>query len=138
MNTKNVLIGILRDNDELLIVKRSETDDLYSGAWKFPGGHLEKGETLKEGLKGELFEPIITHYYDEAKNKNDELIHDLEIDFIVNVILSDEHCDYGWGKIDSELLDDYIKINYQIYKVNNFCERIKKVCIRTKNGPYLT
>lgn len=72
--------------------------------------------TLKEGLKGELFEPIITHYYDEAKNKNDELIHDLEIDFIVNVnksdvnvILSDEHCDYGWVKIDSELLDDYIK-----------------------------
>ena len=72
--------------------------------------------TLKEGLKGELFEPIITHYYDEAKNKNDELIHDLEIDFIVNVnksdvnvILSDEHCDYGLVKIDSELLDDYIK-----------------------------
>lgn len=116
MNTKNVLIGILRDNDELLIVKRSETDDLYSGAWKFPGGHLEKGETLKEWLKGELFEPIITHYYDEAKHKNDELIHDLEIDFIVNVnksdvnvILSDEHCGYGWVKIDSELLDDCIK-----------------------------
>lgn len=40
----------------------------------------------------------------------------LEIDFIVNVnksdvnvILSDEHCGYGWVKIDSELLDDYIK-----------------------------
>jgi len=38
VNTKNVLIGILRDNDELLIVKRSETDDLYSGAWKFFDG----------------------------------------------------------------------------------------------------
>ena len=106
----------IRDNDELLIVKRSETDDLYSGVWKSPGGHLEKGETLKEGLKEELFEPIITHYYDEAKNKNDELIHDLEINFIVNVnksdvnvILSDEHCGYGWVKIDSELLDDCIK-----------------------------
>ena len=44
MNTRIVLTGILRDNDELLIVKRSETDDLYSGAWTFPGGHLEKGE----------------------------------------------------------------------------------------------
>ena len=72
--------------------------------------------TLKEGLKGELFEPIITHYYDEAKNKNDELIHDLEIDFIVNVnksdvnvILSEVHCDYKWVNKDSELLDDYIK-----------------------------
>ena len=27
-----------------------------------------------------------------------------------------------------------LKINYQIYKVNNFYERIKKVHIRTKNG----
>ena len=27
----------------------------------------------------------------------------------VNVILSEEHCDYKWVKKDSELLDDYIK-----------------------------
>ena len=77
MNTKIVLTGILKSNDEFLVVKRSENDDLYPGAWEFPGGHLENGETLKEGLKRELFEeigfssefePIITHYYDEVKN----------------------------------------------------------------------
>lgn len=121
METKIVLTGILKDNDELLVVKRSEDDDLYPGAWEFPGGHLEEGETLKDGLKRELneeigfdsdFEPIITHYYDEVKNN----IHDLEIDFIinvdkenVNVELSNEHCDYKWVTKDSELLDDYIK-----------------------------
>lgn len=62
------------------------------------------------------FEPIITHYYDEVKNKNNELIHDLEIDFIINVnksdinvILSKEHSDYKWVKNGSDLLDDYIK-----------------------------
>ena len=125
MNTRIVLTGILRDNDEFLVVKRSENDDLYPGAWEFPGGHLEKGETLKEGLKRELFEeigydsvfnPIITHYYDEVKEKNGEIVHDLEIDFIVNVnksdvnvILSKEHCDCKWVKKDSDLLDDYIK-----------------------------
>ena len=125
MNTKIVLTGILKSNDEFLVVKRSENDDLYPGAWEFPGGHLESGETLKEGLKRELFEeigfnlefePIITHYCDEVKNKNDELIHDLEIDFIINVNKSDvnvalreEHCDYKWVKRDSNLLDDYIK-----------------------------
>lgn len=125
MNTRIVLTGILRDNDEFLVVKRSKNDGLYPGAWEFPGGHLEKGETLKEGLKRELceeigydsvFNPIITHYYDEVKEKNGEIVHDLEIDFIVNVnkadvnvILSEEHCDYRWLKKDSDLLDDYIK-----------------------------
>ena len=125
MSTRIVLTGILKDNDEFLVVKRSENDDLYPGAWEFPGGHLKNGETIYEGLKRELFEeigfdlefePIITHYYDEVKRKDDEWIHDLELDFIINVnksninvILSNEHCDYVWVKKDSELLDDYIK-----------------------------
>ena len=125
MSTKIVLTGILKDGNELLIVKRSENDDLYPGAWEFPGGHLENGETLKEGLKRELFEeigfdidfePIITHYCDEIKEKNNELIHDLEIDFIINVkkedvniVLSSEHCDFKWVTKESDLLDEYIK-----------------------------
>lgn len=125
MNTKIVLTGILKDNDEFLVVKRSENDELYPGAWEFPGGHLETGETLKEGLKRELFEeigfnlefePIITHYCDVVKSKNNEFLHDLEIDFVINinksdidVMLSEEHCDYKWVKRDSDLLDDYIK-----------------------------
>lgn len=125
MDTRIVLTGILKDKNEFLIVKRNENDDLYPGAWEFPGGHLEDGETLKDALKRELYEeigfnldfdPVITHYYDEVKNKDEKLIHDLEIDFIinvdktlVNVILSDEHSDYKWVSKDSDLLDDYIK-----------------------------
>lgn len=125
MKTRIVITGILKDDDLLLTVKRNENDDLYPGAWEFPGGHLENGETLKEGLKRELeeeigftdeFEPIITHYYDEVKEKNGELVHNLEIDFIINVDrtkinvkLSEEHCDYKWVTKDSEYLDEFIK-----------------------------
>lgn len=125
MKTRIVLTGILRDNDLFLVVKRNENDDLYPGAWEFPGGHLENGETLKDGLKRELmeeigytedFNPIITHYFDEVKEKNNELIHDLEIDFIVNVDkskvnvkLSEEHSDYKWVSKDSDYLDEFIK-----------------------------
>lgn len=125
MKTKIVLTGILKDNDYLLIIKRSENDDFYPGAWEFPGGHLEDGELLKEGLKRELLEeigfdldmnPIITHYFDELETKNHELIHYIEIDFIINVDkdevdvkLGNEHIDYKWVKKESELLDEYIK-----------------------------
>lgn len=125
MKTRVVLTGILRDTDLFLVVKRNENDDLYPGAWEFPGGHLEDGEALKDGLKRELmeeigfidnFNPIITHYFDEVKEKNNELIHYLEIDFIINVDkskekvkLSKEHSDYKWVTKDSDCLDEFIK-----------------------------
>lgn len=125
METRIVLTGILKDNDLLLTVKRSENDDCFPGAWEFPGGHLEVGETIEEGLCRELKEeigfslktkPIITNYTDEIKNKNGVLIHNIEIDFIINVkkddiniILSPEHTEYKWLDKNSELLDEYIK-----------------------------
>ncbi len=43
METRIVLTGILKDNDLLLAVKRSENDDFFPGAWKFLGGHFESG-----------------------------------------------------------------------------------------------
>lgn len=125
MKTRIVLTGILKDDNMFLVVRRNENDDLFPGEWEFPGGHLEEGETLEEGLKRELKEeigficdtkPIITHYYDEIKMKNGEIVHDLEIDFVINVDsskvdikLSNEHCEYKWVTKDSELLDDFIK-----------------------------
>ena len=125
MKTKIVLTGILKSRNEFLAVKRSEDDELYPGSWEFPGGHLEEGETLKEGLARELKEEIgfnkefdakIIGYDDEVKNKNGQLVHHIEINFLIKVKKSDvkiklssEHSEYAWLKKDSDLLDDYIK-----------------------------
>ena len=125
MITNIVLTGILKSDDLYLIVKRDENDDLYPGAWEFPGGHLENGETLLEGLKRELQEeigfnkeinPKIISYDDEVKEKNNTLIHNIEINFLIEVnkdnidiTLSNEHTDYKWVTKDSDLLDEYIK-----------------------------
>ena len=79
MNTKIVLTGILKDENEFLIVKRNENDDLYPGAWEFPGGHLE---------------------IDFIINIDKSL---------VNVKLSDEHSEYKWVTKDSKFLGDFIK-----------------------------
>ena len=45
--------GILIENDELLIVKQKLSD---SRDWSLPGGRLERGETLEQGLKREFSE----------------------------------------------------------------------------------
>lgn len=125
METRIVVTGILKDKDLFLVVKRSEEDDLYPGSWEFPGGHLEFGETISKALKRELEEeigfesfgnPVITNYTDEIKEKNKNKIHNIELDFIIevnkeniNITLSNEHIEYAWVTKESELLDDYIK-----------------------------
>ncbi len=125
MKTEIIVTGILKSKDEFLIVKRSEDDLKYPGEWEFPGGHLEFGETLKEGLKRELneeigfiaeFTPVITHYSDSIIEVNGEMIYELEIDFYIeitkdnlNIQLSNEHVEYKWVKKNSRYLDQYIK-----------------------------
>ena len=77
MSTKIVLTGILKDDNELLIVKRSENDDLYPGAWEFPGGHLEDGcivNSTCELVILTLDEYEFSKYYDEETGYNELLI----------------------------------------------------------------
>ena len=125
MKRNIVLTWILKDKDLFLAVKRNKNDILFPNTWEFPGGHLEDGETIKQGLARELkeeigfnedFNPIITHYTDEIKQKDGKMVHNIEIDFIIDVNkedlkikLSEEHSEYKWVKRDSKLLDSYIK-----------------------------
>ena len=95
MKRNIVLTGILKDNDLFFAVKRNENDILFPGAWEFPGGHLEDGETIKQSLARELkeeigfnedFNPIITHYTDEIKQKDGKMVHNIEIDFMLDAL----------------------------------------------------
>ena len=127
LNRKIVVTGIIKYKDEFLVVKRSKKEDNFCGAWEFPGGKLEDGELLIDGLKRELFEEIgldikdrkikIINYYDDIRDK----IHYIELDFLIEVDnkeldikLSDEHDDYCWIKKDTSLIDDFIKRKIEI------------------------
>lgn len=126
MECKIILTGILKYNDKYLIVKRSDNDDFMPGAWEFPGGNLENNELIEEALKRELKEEIgfnlldntckIINYTDEIKEKNNKIIHVIELDFLIecdndsfDIVLSNEHTDYKWVEKDNELMDDFIK-----------------------------
>ena len=50
-----VAIGVIRNQGKFLVMKRSE-ETSSSGLWTFPGGKVEKEETVKETVQREIKE----------------------------------------------------------------------------------
>ncbi len=44
--------------DKFLILKRNKKEIAFPGKWSFPGGKAEKGETIMDVLKREVFEEV--------------------------------------------------------------------------------
>lgn len=54
----DVAVGILmRENGDVLLGQRPEGKP-YSGYWEFPGGKVEKGESIEAALKREFIEEL--------------------------------------------------------------------------------
>ncbi len=53
---KTVVKAIIKKNGKILLIKRSENDRYYPGAWDLPGGNIEANECLAIALKREVYE----------------------------------------------------------------------------------
>ena len=54
----NVVGAVLIQNNKILLPKRSANLKKMPNKYEFPGGKVEKSESLKEGLKRELSEEL--------------------------------------------------------------------------------
>jgi 8-oxo-dGTP diphosphatase len=54
----NVVGAVLIQNNKILLPKRSANLKKMPNKYEFPGGKIEESESLKEGLKRELFEEL--------------------------------------------------------------------------------
>jgi 8-oxo-dGTP diphosphatase len=54
----NVVCGVLISDNKILLTKRSSKLKVMPNKYEFPGGKIENNESLKQGLKRELFEEL--------------------------------------------------------------------------------
>ena len=117
---------IIKDN-KYLILFRSEHKQFSKLLWDFPGGKLDPGETLKEGVIRELKEEtnldinpvkiIKESDYSEGTNKYHFNFWSVEV-LSGELKLSYEHTDFKWATEEEILALPHVKHIDQFFKDN--------------------
>lgn len=58
MSVVHVAVGVVVDDAHRVLITRRAADSHQGGLWEFPGGKVEKGETLAQALARELHEEL--------------------------------------------------------------------------------
>ena len=110
---KPKLIGgvIVKSKGQILLVRRSETAGKYPNFWAIPMGHVESGETSKEGAYREFYEETKLDidinslvYLDTVKDSKYNRIvrlYTIELPNKPEPELDHEHSDWGYFNTDS-------------------------------------
>lgn len=100
---------VIKD-DKALIAKRALTKKFLPGKYELPGGHIEFGETVEDGLRRELMEElqidveIEMPFYVFTYMTNGNTKHNVEIDYFAHLkdenqevkINPNDHSEYKW------------------------------------------
>ena len=54
----HVAVGVIKDNENRVLISKRADDAHQGGLWEFPGGKVEEGETVFKALKRELLEEL--------------------------------------------------------------------------------
>ena len=110
---------VVKSEGQILLVRRSENAGKYPNFWAVPMGHIEKGETFKEGAHREFQEETKLDidinslvYLDTLKDSKYNRIvglYTIELPNKPKPKLDDEHSD--WGYYDSKSLPHPIEDN---------------------------
>ncbi|MDF2801406.1 MAG: hydrolase [Anaerocolumna sp.] len=130
----NSMKGMIIYNNKVLILKRALETNFGGGNWEFPGGKLEFGEELIDGLKREIHEETgLTVEVKKILFATSFRIHENKQVIIMNYLcqsntskveLSDEHTDFMWADkkellihLDKRILKD-INENHILNQIN--------------------
>ncbi|MFA6183653.1 MAG: NUDIX domain-containing protein [Parcubacteria group bacterium] len=107
---KIVAAAFIHKDGKLLIARRSSTKSFLPGVYELPGGHIEFGETMENGLFREIKEefhvdvkigdPFYVFTYTDKNNT----AHAIEVDYFATLVDSDQnielnaedHSEFRW------------------------------------------
>ena len=110
MNSALAVKSFIVNDDKLLIIKRADDDVHMPGVWEIPGGRLDDGENIEDGVKRETKEEtnldvdVIKKLSDQEFTRQDGQKIAMEI-FLCKALnkdvkLSEEHSEFEWVDID--------------------------------------
>lgn len=122
-----------KDNDKILLLRRSVKETSQHGLWELPGGKLEKKQTPKEAALQETFEEagieplIIRTLKPHIDDKMEKVYHGFISRIMaksIEVKLSDEHDKYSWVTVEEamnmkEPLSHHAKFFFEQWKGSN-------------------
>ena len=99
-DTKQVAKAVILRDDKVLLIKTAS--GVFEGKWDLPGGHIQEGEKIIDGLKREVKEETGLNI---SKIKDLNFTHNNKKFFKSStnsdkITLSSEHTEYGFYKID--------------------------------------
>ena len=108
--------------NKVVLVKRAPHLDFFPDTYELPGGHIEYGEQVAEGLQREIGEEcridvfVGEPFYVYTYCRNDIKAHVVEIGYFVTpkdikdkIILSTEHTEFLW--VEEKQLKYYLEKN---------------------------
>lgn len=107
---------LLNEQQQVLLLKRSQYSDRRAGEWELVGGGVEIGESPEKAASREILEetgltvPITTQdlVFAQTRVLKDSEVNVIWLTYVAHssddtVTLSEEHTDYRWVSIESAL-----------------------------------
>lgn len=112
--------AVIKKDNKLLLLKRSENEESYAGFWQPPEGHIESDENPEVAVKREVKEEIGLEFKNCKYVGTNGFIYNLEKGNILGirilfdgniegeVVLSSEHSEYKWFSKEEFINSDKI------------------------------
>ena len=119
-----VVAALIKNNNKVLIAKRSTGDENVFGKWEFPGGKVEQNETEENAIEREIKEEFemniraikfITNNICQYPKKTVDL-RLYECKYLSGNFKLHDHSEYAWIEIDKLLDYDLAKADIPLAK----------------------